>query len=282
MQYEVSEWKNSVITLESQGKAPKKYGERVLRFSAPMTLEVILPKRDWVLIKSTKQYAYLIPPENTTPPYNINIKTPSHEQAINIAKSCYKNGESWAGQIGEWPAWYMHERKVIINKLIPSEDRASITKEFASELPPQTYLSIGECGVWEIKVSKTTNGFEVHESGLINRANENIQNDIIEGKASIYELTRFERSSQARKACIEHHGTSCKVCNIEFEKVYGKIGANFIHVHHVTPISNQKSEYVIDPINDLVPLCPNCHSMVHQVNPPLPIETLRKLINNKF
>ena len=39
---------------------------------------------------------------------------------------------------------------------------------------------------------------------------------------------------------------------------------NFIHVHHVTPISKVGREYKIDPIKDLIPLCPNCHAMIHK------------------
>jgi 5-methylcytosine-specific restriction protein A len=38
----------------------------------------------------------------------------------------------------------------------------------------------------------------------------------------------------------------------------------FIHVHHIEFLSDIKKEHKIDPINDLVTLCPNCHSMLHR------------------
>ena len=283
MEYDVSAWIDSVITIEARGKAPKKYGEGVFKFWAPLTLGVILPRRGWSLAKSTKQYAYLKPPENTSPPYTIQIKTPTHEQVIDIAKKCYENKESWMGQLGEWPAWYTHERKVIVNELVPSEDRTSVTEKFSSELLPQTCLSIGEFGVWSIKVSKTTDGFEVHESGLIeqNETGKILRNSLIEGKEQTYERTRYERNPQARQECIAHNGCSCRVCDMGFGEFYGDIGEGFIHVHHIIPISQQEGEYEIDPINDLVPLCPNCHSMIHRSNPPLSIEQLKEAINKK-
>jgi len=184
------------------------------------------------------------------------------------------------GQLGEWPAFYTHERKVIVNELIPSEDRTTFTEEFSAELPSQTYLTIGQFGVWEIKVSKTQDGFKAHESGDISKSqiNEPSNLALIEGNEVTYELTKYERNPQARTACIDYHGCSCKACGINFGDIYGEIGEGFIHVHHLNPISQQVGEYQIDPIHDLVPLCPNCHSIVHRSTPPLTIEQLKKIL----
>ena len=65
---------------------------------------------------------------------------------------------------------------------------------------------------------------------------------------------------------------------INFEKVYGNIGKGFIHVHHVLPVSQLGAGYVIDPVKDLVPVCPNCHAMLHQKNPPLLPEQLLEIM----
>ena len=77
-------------------------------------------------------------------------------------------------------------------------------------------------------------------------------------------VNRYERDQEARKKCIEVHGCKCSVCGIDFEKMYGELGRGFIHVHHIVPISTIGEEYKIDPIKDLVPVCPNCHSMLHR------------------
>lgn len=86
---------------------------------------------------------------------------------------------------------------------------------------------------------------------------------------------------QNRKACIRHHGTVCKGCGFDFEKTYGDLGKDFIHVHHITPVKTIAENYQIDPVTDLVPLCPNCHAMVHRSNEsrPLSVETLRSIID---
>ncbi|HDR9093071.1 HNH endonuclease [Burkholderia vietnamiensis] len=90
--------------------------------------------------------------------------------------------------------------------------------------------------------------------------------------------TAFERNPWARQKCIAHYGCKCFVCKFDFEKVYGELGAGFIHVHHRIELSSRNGEYVVDPIEDLVPLCPNCHAMAHQRRPAIPIEDLLAII----
>lgn len=89
-------------------------------------------------------------------------------------------------------------------------------------------------------------------------------------------LSKAERSAKARQLCLATHGYACQVCKIEFEHQYGPIGTGFIHVHHVQPLSG--GERMVDPVTDLVPLCPNCHAMVHRQDPPLSVDELRSLL----
>lgn len=87
--------------------------------------------------------------------------------------------------------------------------------------------------------------------------------DGTEGKPIKVTLTKYERDPKAREKCLEAHGTACAVCGIDFGKVYGPEFAGKIEVHHKIPISEIGEEYVIDPVNDLVPVCPNCHTALH-------------------
>lgn len=89
--------------------------------------------------------------------------------------------------------------------------------------------------------------------------------------------TAIERSPLARAACIAHYGCKCDVCGFDFKKVYGELGADYIHVHHRIEISSRTGAYDVDPIEDLIPLCPNCHAMAHRVRPPLPLEELKAI-----
>ena len=98
------------------------------------------------------------------------------------------------------------------------------------------------------------------------------------GFAKRVQVNAYERDPLARAACIAAHGTKCKVCAFDFAERYGEIGKQFIHVHHVTPISRLAAGYSINPKVDLVPVCPNCHAMLHRTDPPLSCSMLRKLI----
>lgn len=91
----------------------------------------------------------------------------------------------------------------------------------------------------------------------------------------------YERNPKARNECIEHYGLKCFICSFDFEKVYGELGKGFIHVHHLKPISEIAEEYLLDPIKDLRPVCPNCHSMIHRTQPALSIEEVKKRVESK-
>ena len=87
-------------------------------------------------------------------------------------------------------------------------------------------------------------------------------------------VNAYERDPEARRACIAHHGTRCKVCGFDFERVYGDLGSGFVHVHHLRPLALTASEYQLNPLTDLVPVCPNCHAMLHRTSPPLGVADL--------
>ena len=99
-----------------------------------------------------------------------------------------------------------------------------------------------------------------------------------EGAATRVTVNAYERSSKARLACLSHYGFKCAVCGLEFDNKYGDIGRGFMHVHHIIPLSKLGSGYKVNPINDLIPVCHNCHSMLHRKEPPYSIDELRALI----
>ena len=104
---------------------------------------------------------------------------------------------------------------------------------------------------------------------------------ITEGTASQVLVNRYERSAEARAKCIALKGYRCSVCGMDFEKMYGEIGKNFIHVHHTTALSSIGKDYQIDYEKELVPVCPNCHAMLHRRNPPYGVKDLANMIKHR-
>ena len=97
-----------------------------------------------------------------------------------------------------------------------------------------------------------------------------------EGASKVVSVNTYERNSEARAKCIEYHGYKCATCSFDFENSYGSIGKNYIHVHHIVPLSEIKKEYQLDPIKDLVPVCPNCHAIIHRTQPALTVKQLKE------
>jgi len=128
--------------------------------------------------------------------------------------------------------------------------------------------------------------------GLFNEKNDNVQSSVLsteeiptllnknftEGKLFAVYVNRYERNTTARKACIKHFKPICQACGFDFKKTYGELGEDYIHVHHKVALRSIGKEYKVDPINDLVPLCANCHAAIHLKEPQLTVEQLIKIV----
>lgn len=87
---------------------------------------------------------------------------------------------------------------------------------------------------------------------------------LFEGEIKKVLVNVYERDPKARLECIEHYGARCSACEMDFEQMYGTVGKGFIHVHHLKPFSSIRVGYIVDPVNDLRPVCPNCHGIIHR------------------
>jgi len=102
-----------------------------------------------------------------------------------------------------------------------------------------------------------------------------------EGNVEESIIKKYERNPINRELCLYAKGYSCSCCGFNFKNAYGKIGENFIEVHHIIPVSLMGPHYVVDPINDLTPLCSNCHSMIHKKTPPYTVEELKEIMEEQ-
>ena len=75
-----------------------------------------------------------------------------------------------------------------------------------------------------------------------------------EGESSNVLIKSYERNPHAKEECLKHYkgDYSCQICGFNFEKTFGPLGKNFIHVHHIKFISSFEGEkHEIDPAKDL-------------------------------
>ncbi|WP_281863993.1 HNH endonuclease [Planomicrobium okeanokoites] len=131
-----------------------------------------------------------------------------------------------------------------------------------------------------LKVNEILSSYiEKHMSGQV--FPDEVKDELEEGQRFTVKVNRYERNPIARKKCIEIHGDSCAVCSMNFVEVYGEVGEGFIHVHHIKPLHEIGEQYLVDYEKDLVPVCPNCHAMLHRKieGRHLSIEELKRKMN---
>jgi hypothetical protein len=100
----------------------------------------------------------------------------------------------------------------------------------------------------------------------------------IEGATQRVSVNTYERSREAVLECKARRGTRCIICGFDFGTVYGAEFAGFIHVHHFRPLSEIGENYKVDPVNDLCPVCPNCHAVIHHGGRLRSVEEVRQLL----
>ncbi len=119
-----------------------------------------------------------------------------------------------------------------------------------------------------LELSKNTKKDNVNDQRIFN-----------EGAPFEIALTRHERNHDARAACIAHYKSVCQICGFSFRGFYGADFEGIIQVHHLEVISNAEENHIVDPIHDLIPVCPNCHAALHKRTPPYSPQELRNKVN---
>lgn len=155
--------------------------------------------------------------------------------------------------------------------------REKLGTKWAEEFPTLIHVSTGAS---PHELARRLNDFSIPLSHKKKQGATNSRlNDVIvtEGKILTVLSTRFERSRALRDQCLAHFGHGCQGCGLIMSKRYGPIADKLIHVHHIERLADG-GERAIDPKIDLIPLCPNCHSVVHLKTPPISLATLREII----
>ena len=89
-----------------------------------------------------------------------------------------------------------------------------------------------------------------------------------EGGRRDMHLSKSERDPAIRKAALRHYGLQCRACGLKVPLAHAPV----IEIHHLDPIAEGKRRTKLE---DVVPLCRNCHAVAHTENPPMPVERLR-------
>ena len=160
-----------------------------------------------------------------------------------------------------------------------SESRKSnYWRDGVRAIDAETYYLI----ISKVNPNKVSEQKKVYISDKIIENYQDSLESLSEGKKSKRYITMYERNPKYRKQAIAIHGNSCSACGFNFRDFYGEYAEGFIHIHHIVPVSEFEAPKTIDPETDLIPLCANCHSVVHRKrDKTLSITELKYLIANR-
>jgi len=156
---------------------------------------------------------------------------------------------------------------------------------YLEKIPQSKEKNYWRDGVRKIDEDTYTKIVDLENLGLIRETRNSVSNDDqsfvsgVEGKRSYSFTTKYERDPNLRKKALLIHGYICAACDFNFERFYGNYAKGFIHIHHIEPLF-ESGEKVINPETDLVPLCANCHAIIHRKrNKTLTVEELKNMIH---
>lgn len=165
--------------------------------------------------------------------------------------------------------WYSRFLKSGLNPENPENDGPV-------PVPGEQHNAVSDNGVLEVEEKQEFAHTEITPGSIEHHEGAAVQMD---------HVTTHERNQKARKECIDyfksiHNGhLVCECCGFDFSKAYAEIGDDYIEIHHRYPVSQRGGDYVVNPKKDLVPLCSNCHSMIHRIGGQgdcMSLEDLRK------
>lgn len=178
-----------------------------------------------------------------------NLK--SHNSIINKKLVTYKNGIWKITKLG----------KNYLNEIDENEKYLLIK-------------SLEEQGFKEEKIKQTSKNFS---NILIEEATSIITNVNIRKRSSRLRIEAIKQCKLNNKGNLP-----CVICGFDFKKKYGKIGEDFIEIHHLDLISESdikgKKYVLIDALKKVVPVCSNCHSMIHKNRKLMNILELKKMV----
>lgn len=128
---------------------------------------------------------------------------------------------------------------------------------------------IGKCDEWDKLADSIGIAMPSEDEELLpEEVKEDPGEPIAEGAKKTIIVNSYERDPKAKKICKDHYmkiygRITCQVCGFDFGEEYGPEYSNKIHIHHIRPVSEIGEKYVVDPIKDLIPVCPNCHMVLH-------------------
>ena len=95
---------------------------------------------------------------------------------------------------------------------------------------------------------------------------------------SASDVSETDYKEKLKKECLEYYGAICDLCGFDFGYTYGEAYESCIDVHNHKQVEGEEILETTHPIEDLIPVCHNCHHVIHRTIPPISVEDMRKMV----
>jgi hypothetical protein len=173
---------------------------------------------------------------------------------------------------------------LIGGKAYPPKAIASYAHELADNPKLLEWRKFGGAlkGKWLKRLKEA--GFEIRPKvgrGPMDSAGLDEKAEFVEGAKKYRRHIQSERNSKvvklAKKRRWQEKGAyACDICQFDFARIYGELGAGYIEAHHTIPVSQMLNGHKTK-VSDLALVCSNCHRMLHTMKPLITIKELKAI-----
>ena len=162
------------------------------------------------------------------------------------------------------------EEEQIVKKMEPIETKtkqedtlSAFDRLFEAIMSPASSTSSAD----EAKEEKETS------SQLITPA----QTTNVKEKEEVPSEETLDVKERIKKECLDYYGAICDICGFDFGYTYGETYEGCIEVHNIHGLEEEITERT-HPTEDLIPICCNCHRVIHTQTSPISVEQMRQMI----
>lgn len=183
---------------------------------------------------------------------------------------------SWEAGLEEATLYYQQFGNLVVNREYITPNNFKLGKWIShmrekykkDKLTQEQIQQLNEVGmIWD-RLLVRTRASKLKTTDIVDPHEVENSQCYVEGATKHVVVNAFERDKTARSKCLKFYKEKdgcikCQLCGFNFGTFYGEKCNDMIEVHHIKPLSTIREEYSIDPQKDLLPLCPNCHYVVH-------------------
>lgn len=151
-----------------------------------------------------------------------------------------------------------------------------MSEDFADVKPVKVEKQVKTKKTTEVNATVEVQNTDVEKTIAAKVATDRVDESVIEENKEPIN----DEIEKLKKECLEYYGAICEICGFDYGYTYGEQFESKIDIHHIQATCEEEILPDTDPIKDLIPICHNCHCIVHSKTPPYSVDEMRVMLKN--